>query len=533
MTKTLTKKQKKQVQKKITWDDIHENAMLSPFHWLMTFFPEYCSYPFSDFHVEFWTHIWCTVAGLPINGTGDYDQDGTFDPRPPAYFAIWPRGAAKSTSSEIACVMLGALGVKTYGLYVCESQEQANDHINNIGALLEVPVTSPFANCYPYMVQRMVGKYGSSKGWRRSRLRTQQGFTVDAIGLDTTARGVKLEEDRPNFMVFDDLDSEHDTPETSEKKIKSLTTKLIPAGGKNLSILAIQNLPNYHGVFARVLSSDWREEGIKPADYLTNRIVSGPIPAIKDMEYEWSDEQAKFVITGGTPSWEGMDIDACQDLMDDEGLTAFLSERQHEKQQELGGMFDHLVYQHVKYDDVSHKFIRIVCWVDPAVTHTDKSDAMGICIAAMDEDGDIYILYSWEKRSTPLNALCLALRKAKEFNATKVGIETDQGGDTWISVFHEAEEETDIHLPMDAIKAGGGHGGKVHRASQMLADYEVGNVRHVIGTHETLEKALNRFPKSKPFDLVDAEFWAWWDLIIFREEEEVLEEDFRQEISPL
>jgi len=61
-------------------------------------------------------------------------------------------------------------------------------------------------------------------------------------------------------------------------------------------------------------------------------------------------------------------------------------------------------------------------------------------------------------------------------------------------------------------KAGAGYGPKVHRASQMLVDYEQGRIVHVLGTHAVLERALNRFPRTKPLDLVDAGFWSWNDL---------------------
>lgn len=46
----------------------------------------------------------------------------------------------------------------------------------------------------------------------------------------------------------------------------------------------------------------------------------------------------------------------------------------------------------------------------------------------------------------------------------------------------------------------------------MLPDYERGEIVHVTGTHETLERALRRFPRTKPFDLVDVCYWSWWDL---------------------
>jgi hypothetical protein len=45
----------------------------------------------------------------------------------------------------------------------------------------------------------------------------------------------------------------------------------------------------------------------------------------------------------------------------------------------------------------------------------------------------------------------------------------------------------------------------------MLVSYEKGNVVHVIGTHEILERALKRFP-NEPLDLADAAYWGWNDL---------------------
>jgi hypothetical protein len=46
----------------------------------------------------------------------------------------------------------------------------------------------------------------------------------------------------------------------------------------------------------------------------------------------------------------------------------------------------------------------------------------------------------------------------------------------------------------------------------MVPDYETGKIVHVLGPHETLERALARFPVVKPFDLVDAAFWGWYYL---------------------
>ena len=55
-------------------------------------------------------------------------------------------------------------------------------------------------------IERAVNKYGYSKGWNAQKLRTANGFNVLAFGLDTGARGVKLDNLRPDMIILDDID---------------------------------------------------------------------------------------------------------------------------------------------------------------------------------------------------------------------------------------------------------------------------------------------------------------------------------------
>lgn len=476
--------------------------------WLRTLFPGHVAAGFSGRHTALWDWVWDLRAGV----------------RPRPFVAVWPRGGGKSTSAELAVVAMAARRVRRYGLYVCETQDQADDHIQNVAGLLESRQVELY---YPRMAERAVGKYGNSRGWRRNRLRTASGFTIDAIGLDSAARGAKLDEHRPGFMVLDDLDSELDSATTAEKKILVLTRKLLPAGAGDLAVLAVQNLVHGNSIFSRLAGSE--------ADFLLDRIVSGPHPAVEGLVTELRGEQ--YVIVAGTATWAGQDLAHCQKSINTGGLTSFLSECQHEVDVVAGGMFDHLEFRHCTWDQVPD-FVRVAVWVDPAVTTTDESDSMGIQADGLAADGTIYRLWSWEQRTTPEDALGRAIRKAIELRARSVGVETDQGGDTWRSVYREAarairaemlaqargeveaagqdwdeDDESRIRLPaFKSAKAGAGHGSKAHRAGQMLADYERGRIVHVAGTHQVLEKALVRFPKIKPFDLVDAAYWSWHDL---------------------
>lgn len=252
--------------------------------------------PFASFHEAFFAWVDTLRAGV----------------RPQPFVGIWPRGAGKSTDVELATVYLGYHGVRRYGLYCSMTQEQADDHVQNVATALEHPWLG---------VERMVGKYGHSRGWRRNRLRTMDGFTLDAIGLDTAARGAKLDEDRPDLLLLDDLDNENDSELLTARKLRALTRKLLPAGTPDLAVMAMQNLVHEHGIFARLV--DGR------ADFLSDRLVSGPFPALTNLTYEGEGQEAR--ITGGEPTWAGLSLAQCQAIVRNEGLDAFLAERQHEK----------------------------------------------------------------------------------------------------------------------------------------------------------------------------------------------------------
>lgn len=276
-------------------------------------FPEYFTAPFASFHAELWEWVW-TIARHQ---------------RPSPFVGIWPRGAGKSTDAECACVPIAARKARRYGLYVCRTQDQADDHVGNVSALLESPAV---ADRYPLLADRLLGKFGASKGWRHNRLRTADGFTLDAVGLDRAIRGIKIEEQRPDFMILDDLDNESDSATTVSKNVRTLTRKVLQLGSDDVAILAVQNLVHDESLFGRLAGV-----AATPADFLADRQVSGPHKALNGLTYE--RRGIRTVITGGEPTWPGLDLKACQQRVDRDGIDAFLAECQHEKQRPEGVAF--------------------------------------------------------------------------------------------------------------------------------------------------------------------------------------------------
>lgn len=440
------------------------------------------------------------------------------------FIGVWPRGGGKSASVHAMIPSLGARGVIRYVLYVSATQEQADKHVGEIANMLDNEYLDEH---YPKLTQRKVNKYGQAVAWRRDRLATASGLTVDGLGLDVGARGIKFEDRRPDLIIFDDIDQEDDTVVTTDNKEDKLTRKILQTGTAKTKVLGLQNLIIPHGIFARITSGE--------ADYLVNAEISGPEPAIEGLEYEQvsTDDGYEYKITGGTPTWDGQDVEDCEVLMNRVGPSKFKIECQHEVEVQRSGMFDHIDYRHCDQGDVPWgQLDRIVGWLDPAVTNTDKSDCQAMQFGAVGPDYEhpsdiaIYMIYSYEQQGSPRGLLQRALLKAVELGADKVGIETDQGGDTWQDTFERAwqelveddsVEQVDQWTPKPAYaedKAGRGYGSKRSRGQQMLAGYERADIIHVRGTHQVLEDALNRYdpPKGRPLDLVDAGFWTWNDL---------------------
>lgn len=277
--------------------------------WLKEHFPHIVSKPLSDAHRSIWKWVEGLAPGV----------------RPRAKFVILARGAGKSTTSELAVARIGSKLTRRYVLYVSETQDQADKHVAAIATLLE-----------KLGIERSLTKYGHSKGWKRNQLRAMNGFNVEALGLDTAARGIKLDEFRPDLIVLDDIDNQNDTPKAIEKKVRTLTTAIIPAGSSDCAILGVQNLIIDGGVFCQIQDGS--------ADFLKRREPVIMQPAVIGLEYEShvdeETDQTLYRITGGVPTWEGQDLKVCEEQMNDMGLAAFLREAQHEVRGADGYFFD-------------------------------------------------------------------------------------------------------------------------------------------------------------------------------------------------
>lgn len=450
-------------------------------HWLTTHFRDAVRSGFAEHHVEFWEWLW------------KIEPDS--DPAP--FIGIWPRGGGKSTGAELGVVALGLRKKRRYALYIRDTQERADDSVSNIGSLLE-----------GVGVERDINKYGHSRGWRRNRLRTADGFTVDALGLDTAGRGVKLENQRPDVIIFDDIDGRHDSLATTEKKIATITESLLPAGTDNVAVLGVQNLIIPNGIFSRL--ADGR------ADFLSGRIVSGPHPALRDLKTEKQrreDGSLRDVIVGGAESWSGQSREACQRLIDRLGLTAFIRECQHEVHERQGALWTRDLLNRTRVGE-HPPLKRVVVAVDPS----GGGDDIGIIGAGRGHDNHGYTLADRSQPGPlgPNNWATQAVSLYYDLKADMIVAEKNFGGD----MVKGTIRTVDPSVPVKLVNASRG---KAVRAEPVASLFYEERAHHV-GGFDALETEQTSWVPGDPNspNRMDAEVWAYTELNLARPEYHVM-----------
>ena len=365
------------------------------YEWLRERFPMYRRIPFAQRHIELWDWVW------------RIERENTVEP----LVAIWPRGGAKSTSGEHAACVFENRKTRRYLLYVCETQQQADGHVANIAAALE-----------ELNVGRGFNKYGHSRGWRRNRLVTDSGFVVDALGLDVGARGIKFEDQRPDVMIFDDVDNSEDSPKSIKKKRRLIANTLLPAGSSNCVVLFLQNLIHNNSLASMLVEGR--------ADFLLDRKVSGPHPAVEGLKIEerFDEKEGKTMptIVAGVATWAGQSLEACQNLLRRLGVRAFREECQHEVNEREGALWSKDLLTRCRAPR-PERFKRVVVAVDPS----GGGDDVGIIVLGLGYDEKVYVLADltcsaklgpsfWSKR------VC---RAYSEWEADCVVAESNFGGD--------------------------------------------------------------------------------------------------------
>lgn len=154
----------------------------------------------------------------------------------------------------------------------------------------------------------------------------------------------------------------------------------------------------------------------------------------------------------------------------------------------------------------------VVVAVDPPVTATTESDACGIVVAGLGDDGRVYVIDDRTLQGREPNVWARAIRAAyADHKADRVVAEVNQGGDLVVAVL----KQIDRAMPVRTVRA---TRGKWLRAEPVAALYAEGRVVHA-GRFDELEDQMCAFGTDgrvggRSPDRLDALVWAVTDLLI-------------------
>ena len=156
--------------------------------------------------------------------------------------------------------------------------------------------------------------------------------------------------------------------------------------------------------------------------------------------------------------------------------------------------------------------VRIVIAIDPPATATKRSDACGLVVAGLGEDGIAYVLADHSlARARPADWAGRAVALWRHYQADCLVAEVNQGGD----MVREVIAAADPAVPVKSVRASRG---KYARAEPIALIYEQGRVRHV-GAMPALEDEMADFgpgglTSGRSPDRLDALVWALSELLL-------------------
>lgn len=181
----------------------------------------------------------------------------------------------------------------------------------------------------------------------------------------------------------------------------------------------------------------------------------------------------------------------------------------------------------VTLTEVRSDIVRCVIGVDPAVTAHETSDETGIVVAALAENGHVYVFEDLSMRGSPLEWARAVAGGYHNHRCDRVVAEVNKGYDL-------VEANVRNTLPHAAYRAVRATRNKRIRAEPVAAMYEQGRVHHVGAKFEQLEDQMCSFVQDVTTDSpdrMDALVWAITDLVIQPEEQEYYIQ--QEEIRPI
>lgn len=391
---------------------------------------------------------------------------------------VAPRSMGKSTMwFLVAPLWAGAHGHSKFVAAFADSAGQAEQHLATFKA--ELATNELLRKDFPEFCTAARRPGGQTESDNRSMMKMSNGFVFAAKGVDSASLGLKSGADRPDTLIFDDIEPSASNYSSfqAEKRLSTITDALLPLNEMaRVAVVGTVTMPGsiIHQLVKMETSKEEHEQWIKDEKFKT--FYYQPIVADEDGNRRsvWPEKWPLEFL-------EGI-----------EHTRAFALNYLNDPMGNDGGYWTSDDFQYAEAEELAWCMLSI----DPAVTTKTSSDFTGMAVVGYSVTKQrTYVLHAEQIKATGTGIN----KRAGELlgmypQIGLVYVECNQGGDLWV----EALQSLPVRLKQvnQSVK-------KEIRAAATLAEYQRGKVFHTRPLVQ-VEQQMVAFPRAVNDDMVDA-----------------------------
>lgn len=392
---------------------------------------------------------------------------------------VAPRSMGKSTMwFLVAPLWAGAHGHSKFTAAFADSAGQSEQHLATFKA--ELATNELLRKDFPEFCTPARRPGGQTESDNRSMMKMSNGFVFAAKGVDSASLGLKSGADRPDVLIFDDIEpsASNYSQFQAEKRLSTITDALLPLNEfARVAIVGTVTMP---------LS-------------IVHQLVK-TVTAKEDEHEQWiADEKFRTFYYQPIVADESGNR---RSVWPQKWPLEFLEGIEHTRAYALNYLNDPMGNDggYWTTDDFRYEQPEMLTWtmisVDPAVTSKTSSDGTGLAVVGYDAaSGKTYILHAEAIKTTGTGIRDRVGQLLALYPDVKLlYCEVNQGGDLWKDVFKA--------LPVN-FKTVHQTAKKEVRAAAALHEYQRGKVYHVKPL-VAAEQQMVGFPRAANDDIVDA-----------------------------